>query len=93
MFKNNDLKVEFFSAHPYLNDVPECRPAPLSKFLPEWWSKFKSKEFGSGSSIKDCPSFPQMFSSAYVVPMWADTAITVHENKEVTVDVSENILS
>jgi hypothetical protein len=93
VFKDNDLKVEFFSSHPYLNEVPECRPAPLSKFLPEWWSKFNSKDLGPGASIKDCPSFAQMFSSAYVVPMWADTAIIVNENKEVHVEVADNSFS
>jgi hypothetical protein len=89
MFKKNDLKIEFFSSHPYLNDIPECRPMPLSKVLPDWWSKFNSKELGPGASIKDCPSFAHMFSSAYVVPMWVDVAINVNENKEVSVDVAD----
>ena len=93
MFKNNDLKVEFFSSHPYLNEIPECRPAPLSKFIPEWWSKFRPNDLGINKTIKDCPSFPEMFSSAYVVPMWADTKITVDENGNGYADVANNEFS
>lgn len=69
-----DLKIEFFSTVPFLNDIEECRPKPLTKFIPDWWKNVPN-ESGGHFTIKECPSFPQMFRSAFVVPMWADLQI------------------
>lgn len=72
--KNKRLKIEFFSALSYLNDIEECRPRPLSQAIPEWWKV--SKPMKDSRTIKDCPSFIDLFKDAYVIPMWCDTTIT-----------------
>jgi hypothetical protein len=74
---NKEPKIEFFSTKKYLNDIEECRPKPLSSFLPEWWSQKRiDKEF---KTVKDCPSFPQLFKNAYIIPMWSDLEVTINE--------------
>jgi hypothetical protein len=72
--KNKELKVEFFSTLTYLNDIEECRPRPLSQAIPEWWKL--AKPTNEQRTIKDCPSFIDLFKNAYVIPMWCDTTIT-----------------
>ena len=80
---SKDLKIEFFSTIDHLNDIEECKPKPLSQLIPDWWKKSGSLP---DKTIKDCPSFIQMFKTAYVVPMWCDTEITVTNDGQVGVN-------
>ena len=70
--KKKDLKVEFWTKVPGLSHIPEILPKQENRSLPSWWKKTRYYE----KSVKQCPSFPQLFSSSYVIPMWCDTELS-----------------
>ncbi len=76
---SKDIKVEFFSSIPFLNDIEECRPKPLSKALPDWW-KNGAVQINGEPTVKECPSFIQMFKNSYVIPMWCDTEFKITDH-------------
>lgn len=76
MFHKNP-KIEFFSTIPYLNDIKECRPKPLSQVMPDWWKKSETVS----RSIKECPAIIHMLKDSYVVPMWCDIEIVVENGR------------
>ena len=75
-------KITFVSSTTGLTEVDECLPQPSLKFTPEWWKLAKPKPSSISSdsffegNIKMCPSFPDFFSSGYIVPMWADVILS-----------------
>ncbi len=79
--KKADDKVEFISAIKGLTGVEEIRPMPSNKFIPQWWrdavyeypdaDRYRPK----ARNVKQCPAFPDLFASGYILPMWADTTI------------------
>ena len=78
-FKKNKINIEFISTVKGLEMVEDAIPKPANKFLPEWWKNFPKANFNNGN-VRNCPSFPDFFSSGYVVPMWMDSLIKY--NKE-----------
>jgi hypothetical protein len=80
--KEEQPKIEFISRIPHLRDIEEVQPKPASKFLPEWWKDMpysldldKNKHRPETLMARRCPSFPDYFSSGYIIPMWADTVL------------------
>lgn len=69
MFKKNAPTIEYWTTVKGLENVDEITPQPLKNHIPEWWKSIPS----GGRTAKNCPSFTDMFSSAYVLPMWCDT--------------------
>lgn len=76
-----DDGISFVSRIPGLYDIEECRPKPVSKFIPDWWKEMELKtnslslnETNFGNA-KICPSFADYFSNGYIMPMWTDTII------------------
>jgi len=71
-FKKNkeEFSIDFWTTVPGLSKVPEVVPRKQSKIIPEWWRSTQYYE----KSIKQCPNFPQLFSSSYVIPMWCDSS-------------------
>jgi hypothetical protein len=69
LFHKDNLNIEFWTTVPGLSKIEEVVPKKQSSVLPDWWrtTKYHNK------SIRQCPSFPQMFSTSYVLPMWCDT--------------------
>lgn len=86
MFKNKDTDLTFISKIPGLTALEECLPKPTSKFVPAWWKDLKIDESVQSAynlytgNIKHCPSFTDLFSSGYVVPMWMDIYIGYDKN-------------
>jgi hypothetical protein len=86
MFKSKEKPViEFISRYKFLKDIEEITPAPAQKFIPEWWrnapySLSESKYNMQDGLVKQCPMFPDLFSSGYILPMWADTVISLKNN-------------
>jgi len=78
---NNKNKIEFICTKPGLESVEEVIPKPANKFLPDWWKNIPIAKFNDGN-VKNCPSFPDFFSSGYVVPMWMDSLIKYEEKTE-----------
>ena len=74
--ENKDLKIEFWTSVRGLSKIEELVPRRMTQFIPDWW---KSSEYKEGS-VRTCPSFPDIFSSSYVVPMWCDTKIERKNN-------------
>ena len=79
--------LEFISRIPGLINVFETQPKPANKYTPDWWRTApyfldeKSEKLRAESTmVRLCPAFPELFSSGYVLPMWADT--TIYFNSE-----------
>lgn len=74
IFRKNkkDIDIEFWTTVPGLSRIQEIVPQKQSKILPDWWKNTEYHE----KSIRQCPSFSQIFSSSYVMPMWCDTEFT-----------------
>jgi hypothetical protein len=82
MFKKNEKDlIEFIAKVKGLSGIDEIKPVKSNKFIPQWWKnapyeyedadKYRPKANG----VKQCPAFPDLFSSGYILPMWADTTI------------------
>lgn len=54
------------------------------KFIPEWYSKMPSKyyedEFIPRSTMKKCIGLRNMYTTGFMMPLWADLAIKVEDN-------------
>jgi hypothetical protein len=82
MFKRKEEPViEFVSKFPFLKDIEGVAPVPAKKFIPEWWfnTPFSlpsdEKHYQESQIVRQCPAFPELFHSGYVLPMWADTTL------------------
>lgn len=80
--KEKDPVVQFVTTVPGLGNIDGIRPEKANKFIPEWWRNTpyyidKKTELYTPTSgiVRGCPAFPDLFSSGYIVPMWADTMI------------------
>lgn len=71
-------KIEFICDIPGLSQIEEIVPRQSKNYTPDWWKNIPAKE--NIPTIKMCPSFPDFFSSGYVVPMWQD--VKLKYNKE-----------
>lgn len=69
-------KIEFISTVPGLASIQECRPVPANKMTPSWWKNLPLKKGKDHTNVKACPSFPDYFSSGYIIPMWVDSTIS-----------------
>lgn len=74
--KNNKPLVRFVSTTAGLSNIEDCRPKPAKAFIPDWWKKTPANDI----SVKICPSFPDLLSQGFVLPMWTDTKI--HYDKQ-----------
>jgi hypothetical protein len=77
LFKKDSYEVEFFTSpkHKWLNDIEECRPQPAKNFIPSWWKDVPFKNNIGEKTVKMCPSFADIFSTGFVLPMWCDTIL------------------
>ena len=81
MFNKKEADVTFISTIPGLTQLEDCLPKPTSKYTPDWWKSLKIDEVKKSAydlytgNIKHCPSFADVFSTGYVVPMWMDLYI------------------
>lgn len=79
--KKENPTIEFISKIPFLKDVEDVAPVPANKFIPEWWFNtpfsldLDEKHFSESRIVRQCPAFPDLFHSGYILPMWADTTL------------------
>ena len=85
---NKKPQIEFISRYKFLLDVPEIQPKESKNFVPEWWRKApwdksmsEAKYRPESLYVKQCPMFPDLFSSGYILPMWADTTISFKDGE------------
>lgn len=89
IFKSKEKPViEFISSFKFLKDIEDVTPKPAQKFIPEWWKNapwdkdMDSEKYRPQSGyVKQCPMFPDLFSSGYILPMWADTTLFVKNDQ------------
>jgi hypothetical protein len=89
--RSNNLDVTFVSTVPGLTQVEDCLPKPMQQFIPNWWKNMPNT-FPSGSNfetlltefptVKSCPSFIDLFSQGYVLPMWVDTVLSYDKTSD-----------
>jgi hypothetical protein len=85
MYKKEKPKIEFISRFENLTTIEEIQPQPAHKFIPEWWKNFPwetnedSRYRPDSLLVRQCPMFPDLFSSGYILPMWADTTLFYDE--------------
>lgn len=89
IFLNKKNKLEFWTNVPGLSLIKEVVPKKYSQEIPYWWKKMPYDK----KNVKQCPSFPQFFSSFYIVPMWCDTKFSRNENGEIFWQTSSNQFS
>jgi hypothetical protein len=68
-------KISFHSTHPGLEDIDALRPVRLIDDIPEWF-KDMPRESDLMPTAKQCPSFVDLFRSAYVLKAWCDMEFT-----------------
>lgn len=78
--KNKKNIVEYWTRIPELNSIEEIKPQPLKNYIPDWWKNMPAKTIDGLGTAKICPSFTDIFSSAYVLPMWCDTLFNINGN-------------
>lgn len=82
MFNKENPVVEFVSTIPQLKEIKDVQPYPANKLIPSWWKNMpyaieenEIKYRTDSNLVKQCPMFPDLFSSGYILPMWADTTL------------------
>lgn len=70
-------KIEFWSDVDGLNNIEECRPKKASSYIPDWWKKTPYRPEINNNTVKACPSFADVFSNGYIIPMWCDSLLKV----------------
>jgi hypothetical protein len=80
--KKNKYDIEFISDTEGLSTIKDANPGPSKDFIPKWWkevqltrSNISFQEVGAGN-VKNCPSFPDYFSSGYIIPAWSDMLLS-----------------
>ena len=80
--KKNKYDIEFVTGIEGLSMLEETKPGPSKNFIPKWWrevpltrSRVSFEETGAGN-VKNCPSFPDYFSSGYIIPAWTDMLLS-----------------
>jgi hypothetical protein len=68
--------IKFVSKVKGLEQIEECKPKLATKYIPNWFKEIPVfTQPKDPKTVRRCPSFPDFFSSAYVIPMWADTIL------------------
>jgi hypothetical protein len=75
--------IEFVTPFKEILKIEECLPQPASKFLPSWWKDMPYNNHPENKTAKVCPSFADMFSQGYVIPLWTDIYIKRTEDGEI----------
>jgi hypothetical protein len=65
--------VQFVTEDKHLLNFEECLPKTANKFIPQWWKDIPANIPGT---VKKCPSFSDIFSIGYVIPMWSDVRLS-----------------
>jgi hypothetical protein len=75
--------IEFISKIPGLASLEEVLPRPAHEFKPAWWrtapyvQNEEDKVRVDSGNVRQCPAFPDLFNSGYILPMWADTTLYI----------------
>jgi hypothetical protein len=90
-FKKQKIKnIEFWPAIEGLTGISEIQPRLMTQMKPDWWKSLNLNfTIGEIGNARNCPSFQDVFSTAYVIPMWSDTRILV-EGENITINTASN---
>lgn len=68
--------IKFVSIIEGLDQIEECVPKLATRYIPDWFKSIPAnQDFAKVKTVRLCPSFPDFFSSAYVVPAWEDSIL------------------
>jgi hypothetical protein len=84
MFNKKPI-IKFVSTIPELEKEEKLHPRPYKSFMPEWWASIPNKLTNGEGTIKRCAGLADLFSQAYVVPMWMETKVDFIDSKEVSI--------
>lgn len=77
MLKSKKPIIKFVSKVKGLEKIEECIPKPATKYIPDWFKNIPIFDNITGpKTVRQCPSFPDFFSSGYVIPMWMDSILS-----------------
>ena len=77
MIKNKKPFIKFVSKIKGLELIEDCVPKPATKFIPSWFKNIPVfTQPRDPKTVRQCPSFPDFFSSGYIVPMWMDSILS-----------------
>ena len=79
MFRKNP-EIKFVSVIPEFENDVRFHPKPYKSFMPEWWNNIPNKLPNGEGTIKRCAGLADLFSQAYIVPMWMDIEINFLDN-------------
>jgi hypothetical protein len=84
MFKKEKKPfIKFISTIDGLDQIEECVPKLATKYIPEWFKNVPAtKDYLITKTVRLCPSFPDLFSSAYVIPAWEDCVLKYDKNSD-----------
>lgn len=73
MFNRKNPKIEYWTDVESLTEIEEACPILYKNLKPSWWKNVPSDS--PIRTVKNCPSFSDLFSNAYVLRMWCDSRI------------------
>jgi hypothetical protein len=89
---NKKPEIKFVSTIPGLEKEIKFHPQPYKSFMPEWWAAIPNKLLGGEGTIKRCPGLADLFSQAYVVPMWMNVQVDFINSKELNASKNTNFM-
>lgn len=89
--KSKIKKIEYWTNVVGLTEIVEARPTLYKNVRPDWWKSLPSDN--PIMTAKNCPSFSDVFSSAYVLRMWCDSYIRKTGYGEFSWETSSNKFS
>ena len=57
---------------------------PAKEVIPDWWKRVErmiTNKTGDKGTVKNCPALPEYMSQGFVVPLWCDVNISIHDGK------------
>lgn len=73
----DDQKITFWSRFDGIASIPDIKPYKLNVNMPDWWKTMGYVQ----KSVKGCPGILDLTSSVYVLPMWTDIEIYIHDRE------------
>ena len=85
MFWNKKpVPITFITHIPGFEKETGLYPQPYKSFMPAWWDSLPNKLSNGEGTIKRCAGIIDLFSQAYVLPMWMDATINLDDMQQET---------
>lgn len=82
--RRSKVILECFTHRDYVHIFNPIQPT--SNFVPEWFSKLpattNADNFVPRSTIKKCPAVTNLILEGFMMPLWTDLALKIHNSKQ-----------